>query len=283
MGNLNFDIVFDVDRLPKEHEKLRANKTMMACGGAAANTAYWLAKLGHTVSMVGCIGNDELGICCVNNLTDVGVDVSHIQLSSGLSTGTAVVFANSTSKRMVTSGGANTNLDISCIDMRCFTKGVHLHLAMRGDNRLIPFLKDVKERGASISYDFSGLQSESVASCCDIVFMNLDELRRWTSQWPPKKWWSSFSSAWLVLTKGEEGAEVYCENATYAMSANIVKVIDRTGGGDGFDAGFLSGISRDGDVNIALTHGLRLAAEIVQGYGARPKISSLAIEELSSR
>ena len=47
LGNINLDLVFQVDRLPEPHEKMGAQRVDIGGGGAPANVAWWLARLGH--------------------------------------------------------------------------------------------------------------------------------------------------------------------------------------------------------------------------------------------
>jgi sugar/nucleoside kinase (ribokinase family) len=270
VGSINFDVIFQASRLPQEHEKLRAQDATLCCGGSAANTAYWLARFGHNVSMVGCVGKDELGRSGIESLRIVGVDTSCIQMSNKATTGVATVLVNANSKRMITYAGANTELDLTKLDPSAFHKGVHIHVASADDRRVIPFLNAVRLRGVTVSCEFNGLQSEERARCCDIAFMNHDELRRWTTAWPPWNWWRSISSAWLVLTKGKEGAQAYCDNVTYQAAAVPTDVLDRTGGGDAFNAGFLSGIAKGASIENALSRGLWLASLVIRYPGSRP-------------
>ncbi|WP_255211158.1 carbohydrate kinase family protein, partial [Methylogaea oryzae] len=87
------DITFPVERLPEEHEKLRCDGALISQGGSAANTAHWLARLGHATVMLGCVGDDAFGSVAVAALAAVGVDTRHIQRTTQAATGLAAVFA----------------------------------------------------------------------------------------------------------------------------------------------------------------------------------------------
>jgi len=71
IGSINVDFIFATGRWPTEHEKYRAENYFCANGGAAANTARELSRLGRNVTIVGGIGNDDLGNIALNGLIAV--------------------------------------------------------------------------------------------------------------------------------------------------------------------------------------------------------------------
>jgi ribokinase len=78
IGSINVDFIFAAGRWPAEHEKYRAENYICETGGAAANTACELSRLGRKVTIVGGIGNDDLGNIALNGLIGAGVDVAHV-------------------------------------------------------------------------------------------------------------------------------------------------------------------------------------------------------------
>ena len=78
IGSINVDFIFAADRWPAEHEKYRAEDYVCATGGAAANTACELSRLGRKVTIVGGTGNDDLSNIALNGLIAAGVNVAHV-------------------------------------------------------------------------------------------------------------------------------------------------------------------------------------------------------------
>ncbi|CAN0589396.1 unnamed protein product, partial [Ectocarpus sp. 12 AP-2014] len=101
LGNVNFDMVFQVDRMPDAHEKMGAQDVAIGGGGAPANVAWWLAQLGHEVHYFAALGDDPLSQVALSSLTDVGVDISGVRRVPGIGPTLAVMLANGGDKRMI--------------------------------------------------------------------------------------------------------------------------------------------------------------------------------------
>ena len=91
-GNINYDILFPLDRLPGTHEKMTCEGAAIGYGGSAANTAHWLAKLGVQVVLAGAVGNDALGKAHLEALHGAGVMTRGVQIVDSAS-GLAVIFS----------------------------------------------------------------------------------------------------------------------------------------------------------------------------------------------
>jgi ribokinase len=102
IGSINVDFIFAAGRWPAEHEKYRAENYICETGGAAANTAYELSRLGRKVTIVGGIGNDDLGNIALNGLIAAGVDVAHVIRKSDWKTGCAAIRSKGKSKSILT-------------------------------------------------------------------------------------------------------------------------------------------------------------------------------------
>ncbi len=81
-----------------------------------------------------------------------------------------------------------------------------------------------------------------------------------------------------VVTRSERGALVVTRDETHAVKAfPVEKVVDTTGAGDLFAAGFLTGLVKERDLSDCARLGALAAAEIIQHYGARPQTDLLAL------
>lgn len=284
VGNLNADLLFELPRLPSPHEKLRCESgAEIDFGGAAANTAHWLARMGHEVEMIGCVGEDGLGNGCIESLSRVGVETRQIQTTSRAATGLAIVFTGPNAEnRMITSTGANREIDWNWIDLSPIGPGTHVHFSADPGERALEFLRTARSRGASVSSEFGGRQSRELAAVSHLAFMNWDELTRWLGNDPLSLWEteSGLKSCALAVTKAQQGAVALVQGEILNSPARLVEVVDRTGGGDGFDAGVLSGISRRLPLKDGVISGLRLASLVLGGRGARPKIPDEDLQRL---
>lgn len=108
VGNINMDFVLRGDRLPLEGETVVADELQVFAGGKAANQAVAARRLGANVSIVGCLGTDDLGDRALALLEEAGVETACVVRTGRCHTGTAMVFvARSGRNSIVTALGAN--------------------------------------------------------------------------------------------------------------------------------------------------------------------------------
>lgn len=100
VGSLNMDYVMQVDELPRVGETVFSTRYTSAPGGKGANQAAAAARLGASVKMLGCTGNDAVGRALLESLKGVGVDVSAVHFEPSQPTGSAFI--------TVSASGANT-------------------------------------------------------------------------------------------------------------------------------------------------------------------------------
>ncbi|HQK94164.1 MAG TPA: ribokinase, partial [Armatimonadota bacterium] len=108
VGNINMDFVLRGQRLPREGETLVADGLHVFGGGKAANQAVAARRLGADVSIVGCLGTDDLGDRALALLDEAGVDTAFVVRTQRCHTGTALVFVDRSGRNsIVTALGAN--------------------------------------------------------------------------------------------------------------------------------------------------------------------------------
>jgi ribokinase len=107
----NLDRVYEVDRIAPEHEAEVVAPPRMHAGGAGANTAAALARLGTRTATIGAVGDDGEGVILRDALEKAGVDTSLLLTIPGATTGQALVLHDALGKRSIyPDGGANTRL-----------------------------------------------------------------------------------------------------------------------------------------------------------------------------
>lgn len=271
-------------------------------GGSAANTLAGASMLGLQCAFVGQVCNDQLGEVFTHDMRATGIDFDTPPLASEPPTGRCLIFVTPDGERtMNTFLGAGQFLPASALDEELIASGAILYLegylwdpeeprkAMR---RAIEVARKAGRKvafTASESFvidrhgdDFRAMIEDGVI---DILFVNEHELATLTGE-------SDFEAGVaavagkvpvLVATRSAKGAIAIAHGKRAEVAAEpIDKVVDTTGAGDQFAAGFLAGYARGEDLQRCLKRGAIAAAEVISHYGPRPEadLQALMAEKL---
>ena len=255
-------------------------------GGSAANTAAWMAASGHAATFVGCVGDDAFGRDARALLEAAGVE-TRLAVSTVRPTGTCVVIVDGQHERtMFPDKGANDELDASTVVALGLVPGDHVHLSgyvllnPRARQTGLRILQHARSAGATTSLDPASAgplrqQRDFVLDALpmvDIVIANEDEASVLTGA--PEPLDAVVLLAELVPTavvkRGSLGVVARSGPESVNQSADPATVIDTTGAGDAFGAGFLSVWLSGGTLAEAVRAGQHLAVEAVGRVGAGP-------------
>jgi sugar/nucleoside kinase (ribokinase family) len=262
-------------------------------GGSAANTIVGLASLGARTAFIGKIKNDQLGRAYSHDIRAAGVNFTTEPAAAGPSTGRCYVVVTPDGERtMNTYLGAAQDLHSRDIDDEAIAASAITYLEgylWDPKNAKDAFLKAAKvshAAGRKVALTLSDafcvdrwrdeflhlMRSRTV----DLIFANEAELHSLYQT-------SDFNSAVTtlrtdidvaVVTRSEKGCLVVGPDGVEAVPAFPVdRVVDTTGAGDLFAAGFLSGLARGADDRSCGRLGALAAAEVIQHLGARPETS----------
>lgn len=240
-------------------------------GGSAANTATWLAALGQRVSFVGAVGAADV----IRHAAAMpGVEARMV--ATDLPTGAIVVLVDGQHRSMLTSRGANAALDLAAIDLGGFD---HLHLtghpllqsadggaaftALIGRAKASAMTVSLDPGSAGFIADFGVQRFLDAVGGVDILLPSLDEGRLLSGLDEPSGIIAALPFPVVVLKAGTDGA--YAPGHIPAVPADVV---DPTGAGDAFAAGFLA--AYDGDAEAAARAAVTVAARAVATPGGRP-------------
>lgn len=257
-------------------------------GGSAANVAAWLAAQGVPTTYAGRVGDDTLGRESVTALTDRGVTV-YATTDPDCATGTCVVLVEPGGERsMLPDAGANAGLVPEDLPSRLFRPGTHLHLSgytllNEGSREAgLAALQQARQAGMTVSVDPSSaapLERVGVARFlgwtegAHLLLANRDEAALLAGTPEPHAAASKLGDTYaeVVVKLGREGALWQQGFITASAPAERgVEVVDTTGAGDAFAAGFLASWLLHPEPEAALAAGNRLAARAVGAVGARP-------------
>ena len=247
-------------------------------GGSAANVAAWLGRLGADVRFVGRAGLDGARRHAAS-LAAYGVD-ARISADPDLPTATLVALLDPTAERtMYVDRGANTTLSAADLgdDVLDGVGWVHVTGYSLFDDAVRPAVLDLvaraRDRGCGWSVDPSSVAF--LAGCpdflawvadADLLLPNQDEARELTGL-PPADATASLPFPEVVVKLGADGA---LSSAGSRIAALPVPVVDTTGAGDAFAAGYLKVRVEGGSTDEALASGAAAGARAVTKLGARP-------------
>lgn len=266
-------------------------------GGSAANTLAGLAALGAKCAFIGQVADDQLGEVFSHDIRAAGIDFATPARADDPPTGRCLIFVTPDGERtMNTFLGASLFLPPAALDESAIADAAILYLegylwdpeeprsamrraigVARGAGRKVAFTASESFVIDRHGDDFRTMIEEGLI---DILFVNEGELATLTGE-------SDFEAGLaklapnlpvLVATRGPHGAVALMNGQRGEVAAQpIDKVVDTTGAGDLFAAGFLAGHVRGESLENCLTMGAISAAEVISHYGARPEADLKAL------
>ena len=260
-------------------------------GGCAGNTAAGIAALGGRAGFVGGVASDQLGQFYRHDLTAAGVEFTTPEVDVGVPTARSMILVTPDGHRtMNTFLGAAQHLPSSALDEQQIRDSGAIYLEgylwdpETPRYAMIRAIEIAREAGRKVAFSLSdtfcierhrdGFNQLIDGGRIDILFANQAEIEMLAGV-------PHLDSAveavrdkveTLVVTRGERGALATRGGERADVAAEPVReVVDTTGAGDLFAAGFLFGDTRGMSLTDSLKLGAIAAAEVIQHYGARPE------------
>lgn len=265
-------------RIQKEISHLNIK---IATGGSVANAINGIAALGSECGYVGSIGQDHLGSLFKNEMIKRGIEIVLKEIT--LPTGNAVGFVSPDGERtFATYLGAAVEMGPADITPELFT-GYDLFFIegylVFNHALIMAAASAAKDAGLTIALDLASfnvveanleLLNELVDNYIDIVFANEEEAKSFTGLVPEEALVNLANRCDIAVVKvGKEGAFVQRGVQKWHIpTTDGIKVIDTTGAGDFFAAGFLAGLAAGHDLEKCGKIGSLLAGEVIQVIGA---------------
>jgi sugar/nucleoside kinase (ribokinase family) len=306
IGALNLDLMYEVDSLaalrtegwplhagretslaPGEFKKLlkelerRGTLRFRSGGGSAANTIVALARMGFQTGYVGRVGADEEGAFILEGMA-AGVDLAQVKVKPGGASGICLVVLDRRRDRaLVVQPNANDALRFGDFDLSYLSESRYLHLsAFVGD---APFdaqrrLMEVLPSTVKVSLDPGELYAQRgmeairpLIEQSSILFATDHEIRTLigTDDYQTgSREISSLGPEIVVCKRGEEGAYLFSsEGGMEFRPQGEAEVIDNTGAGDVYNAGFLAALLLERGLHDCLAFAHAMAVKSLGGYG----------------
>jgi sugar/nucleoside kinase (ribokinase family) len=290
-GEINADLVLGgVSSFPAPGREVLVESSDLVLGSASAICAKGLARLGNGATFIGKVGDDLFGKFCTEDMRRSGIDVSRVLVDSTVSTGITVSLSSGFDRALVTCLGAIGALEAREIPDEAFEGASHLHVAAFFlQSALRPGLPDLFRRaqrhGLTTSLDpghdpmerwEDGLE-EALAEV-DLFFPNEAELRAVTGISDVEAALRSLAPTEVAAKLGRNGAACLDRGSLVRVGAPKVDVVDTTGAGDSFDAGFLHAWARKEPLPTCLRYGVAagsLSTRALGGTTAQPSLEEL--------
>jgi sugar/nucleoside kinase (ribokinase family) len=276
VGDIDVDVLINVDRLPTRDGKVNGAVVQKAPGGMAGNVAVALARLGARVRILGRVGDDAEGDFAVSGLARGGVDTSFVSRLAGATTFSCISLLTPDGEKalvkLMTAAYRPEAVDVT----EAVLAGVsHVHLTSIGDYELCRrVVQAARVAGAGISLDIERADCPEHARTLldtiegfDLVFCNAES--------------RAFVDATLgrplaglvlevVTTLGKDGAQIEAAGRRIFSPGFTPRIVDTTGAGDCFAAACLyarlvARLNWDGTLRFAN----RAAALSTTGLGAQ--------------
>ncbi|NWG11595.1 carbohydrate kinase family protein [Candidatus Bathyarchaeota archaeon] len=287
-GGLNVDKLFKVDKIAGAEEESFIIDYQESCGGSAANTIVALARLGCNVGFIGKVADDREGKMLTEDFRKEGVDTNGIIHTKQGRSGAVMGFVDKKGERaLYVDPGVNDTIELNEISMKYAFQTHFLHItsfvgneSFQAQQKLVKrLLNDVKlSFDPGELYARKGVALDSMIKRTFVLMPNRKELELLTAKADYKE------GAEVLLKKGvkivavklgNKGCYITDGKESQHVEPFKVKVVDTTGAGDAFCAGFLYGLIKDKSLYECGCLGNFVASRCIMKMCARPGLPYL--------
>ncbi len=280
-----------VSRIPERGGVEFIEEIRLTVAGTAGGTVVDTAKLGLKSLAVGAVGDDEKADWVLMTLQKHGIDTSAIQRIAGVPTSATILNVRPNGERPALHvRGASDHFDVpaSLYDQVFNAPIIHLGgtglLKKLDGPASLKLLKEAKLRGCIVTFDLIAANAETAKIVepllphIDYFMPSIEEAQDMSGQKGPEdcaRFYLDLGAACCVFTLGGDGAYYAHRDGTRLRSpAYDIEVVDTTGCGDAFDAGFVAALHHKMDVETSLRFAQAAAGLVASGLGSDAGIES---------
>jgi len=288
-GALNVDKLFKVNRIAAAEEESFVVDHSEACGGSAANTMVALARLGCKVGFIGKVASDAEGRMLLQDFQKEGVNTKGVTVATTGRSGKVMGYVGKEGERaLYIDPGVNDAIKLAEIDTEYASSTKFLHLSSFVGKQSFETQKKLVDKlpeKVKVSFDPGALYARielvklrPIIDKTSVMIPNAGELALLTGKTDYK------AGADLLIDEGVEvlavklgnrGCYVTDRRESHLVEPFKVKVVDTTGAGDAFDAGFIYGLLSGKSLREAGKIGNFVAARCIMTMGARAGLPTL--------
>jgi sugar/nucleoside kinase (ribokinase family) len=280
----------DADEIKKIYSTM--GPAVEISGGSAANTIAGIASFGGSAAFIGTVANDEFGRIFSHDIRSIGVTFTAPPIADGAPTSRSLILVTPDGERtMNTFLGISTSLGEAQLDLEMIRAASILYLEgylfdePQAKQAFRSALQAAKSAGRKTALTLSdgfcvdrhrGEFLDLIRSGIDILFANESEIKSLyqTESFELAAQNARQDAKLAVLTRSGKGSEIHGEGQSIKIAPfPVEEVVDTTGAGDLYAAGFLFGYARGLHLEISGQLASLAASEIISHIGARPSVS----------
>ena len=274
-----------VSRIPERGNVEFIDEIRLTVAGTAGGVVVNTAKLGLNSLAVGAVGNDEKADFVLGAMDRLGIDISAMQRLDGIPTSATILNIRPNGERpALHMRGASDHFDVPPRLYDQIFDAPILHLGGTGllktldGERSRLLLEEAKRRGCTVTFDLIAASAETAGlvlpllPSIDYFMPSIEEARDMSGQTTPADcaaFYLDRGAQTCVFTLGGEGAYYAAADGTRLhVPAYDIDVVDTTGCGDAFDAGFITALTHRMDPEAAIDFAQGVAALVASGLGS---------------
>ena len=292
IGDVMLDVITKIAVMPDKinYGSDTPSKISTHGGGAAGNVASWLTRTDARATIVGHVGDDAAGSALISEFDALGVHHENLMVDKG-SSGVVVVLVDPTGERtMFPDNGANSGLHIGDLPELDGYNAVYLSgyspLDPLSRPGVLAMITKIKAAGLPIYFDPASVggmmevsldEVKSWIRLMDVILLNEEEAIYLTGETDPEKALEALlqECETVVIKRGSQGAIGKTRGSSLvSVPATSAEVVDTTGAGDSFAAGFIAHFTTTKNMQHGLGAGAAVAARCVAIVGARPRVGT---------
>lgn len=295
-GSLNYDRLYRVQNFPNPGEQTPIIETYEDMGGSSANTIVGLSRLGFKTAHMSSLGTDHEGKTILDIFEKEKISKDFLSMKQGRTSSVVAIVDSKGERTMYINPGVSALLSISDVDFESIALAKFLHLSPFVGEKQFALQKTVVNKIDTLKtkisfapghrYSEKGISAlESILRKTYILFLNEPELQLLAGLEKNTDYEINYKEACgkllklgikiVAVTLSERGAFVCSENFAEIIPAFKTNVLDTTGAGDAFAAGFLAGILSEKDIKKCTQLGNKIASFCIQKMGARAGLPTM--------
>lgn len=290
LGSINMDRVVRCTRLPLPGETVTSHDSEEVCGGKGANQAVAAARAGGDVSMIGRVGDDDLGRTMLTNLQDFGVDTDCVGVTPGTQSGLAIVAVEQSGQNSIlvipAANGSVSSEDVTASEPLIAEADVIL-LQMEIPIPAILTAIDIARRNTTrIVFDPAPVPKSHIHQLIqvDLICPNEHEASELTGRTVDDIQDAERAAHALlqqgakdvIITLGEKGSAMLSQGKFHHIPAYKIDAIDTTAAGDAFTGALAVRWAETDDLLDAVNFASAAGAIAASSPGAQPSLGDRA-------